>query len=126
MFLKATIAYFVVVFAAGFLLGTIRVLAVAPLLGEMAAVALELPLMLLVAWVVAGLIYRAWPVGRAARRLASGVAAFAMLIAAEMALARTLAGQDLGGFLAATASGPGLLGLAGQGAFALIPAFRRL
>ena len=126
MFLKATASYFAAVFAAGFALGSIRVLAVAPRTGDMAAVALELPFMLLFAWATAGRIYRTWPLGSPARRLGSGMVAFAMLLAAEMALAIALIGQDGAGFLASTLSAKGLLGLTGQVAFALIPAIRRL
>lgn len=46
----AGLAYFTLVFAAGFGLGTLRVLALAPILGEGGAVLLELPIILAIAW----------------------------------------------------------------------------
>ena len=47
----AGLAYFGIVFATGFALGTLRVLAVTPRLGENAAVLLELPIILTLSWV---------------------------------------------------------------------------
>ena len=61
--LGAGLAYFAVVFAAGFVLGTLRVLVVAPHLGEIAAVVAELPIMLAVSWIICG-----WLLGRVALR----------------------------------------------------------
>jgi uncharacterized membrane protein len=48
--LKARAMYFVVVFSIAFVLGTIRVLLVAPRLGETIAVMIEAPLILAVSW----------------------------------------------------------------------------
>jgi len=44
--LRPALAYFLPVFALGFVLGTVRTLWLAPMLGELAAVAAELPVML--------------------------------------------------------------------------------
>ena len=45
--LTLALAYFLIVFGAGFLLGTIRVLLLLPVLGERAAELLEMPFMLI-------------------------------------------------------------------------------
>ena len=51
--LKAGVAYFAVVFAAGFGLGVIRMLVVIPRVGETVAVLIEAPVMLGISWPVA-------------------------------------------------------------------------
>jgi hypothetical protein len=48
---SAVVAYFGIVYALGFALGTVRVLAVAPRIGELPAVLLEAPIMLAASWV---------------------------------------------------------------------------
>jgi hypothetical protein len=119
--IRAGVLYFAVVFAAGFALGTLRVLALAPALGETAAVALELPFMLAIAWLACRWIVRCLAVpATIPARAAMGTLAFALLISAELALAVAL-GRSPGAALAALATTPGLLGLAGQIAFALMP-----
>lgn len=57
--LKASFAYFGLIFALGFAVGTVRVLADVPSLGETGAVVLELPIMLAASWLVCG-----WLIGR--------------------------------------------------------------
>ena len=124
MALAAGCVYFLIVFAAGFALGTLRVLLIAPRVGEMAAVALELPAMLAASWFAAGWVARRFAVpARLAPRLAMGAIAFAVLMLAEFALAATM-GRSPAAFAAALLTAPGLLGLAGQIAFALCPAAR--
>ena len=53
--------YVATVFAAAFILGTLRVLVLAPRLGELAAVTLEVPVVLGLSWIVAGWVLRRWP-----------------------------------------------------------------
>jgi hypothetical protein len=47
---KAGLAYFVVAFGFGFLLGTFRMLVIVPAVGEISAVMLEMPIMLAISW----------------------------------------------------------------------------
>jgi hypothetical protein len=123
--LPAALAYFALTFAVAFVLGTVRVLVVIPRLGELAAVALEVPVMLALSWGVAGWVLQLWPVAGTGARLAMGALAFAVLMVAEAVLSVTLFGRPFGAFLAALATPPGALGLAGQISFALMPALRR-
>lgn len=118
--LTAAASYFTAVFAVGFVLGVLRTLVVAPLLGDMAAVALELPLILACAWVVCGGVLRRWPLTPAAA-LAMGGVAFTLLMAAEALLSTQLAGRSLAAHWALYAEPAHRLGLAGQGMFAAMP-----
>jgi len=122
---RAGAFYFLIVFAAGFMLGAIRVFVVAPRLGETGAVVLELPVMLAVSWFTCGwlIAYMAAPHSKEAGAI-MGLVAFALLLAAEFALARVGFGRSAAEYLSAFATPPGLIGLAGQIAFALFPAIR--
>lgn len=119
----AALAYFAAVFAAGFALGTLRVLLLAPVLGEVAAVLAELPVMLAVSFLAAR-----WAAGRFAvparllPRLAMGAVAFLLLISAEVALGLWAFGRGLDEIAAGMAAPAGLIGLAGQAVFGLMPA----
>lgn len=120
---RAALLYWAIVFALGFVLGTVRVLAIAPALGsETKAVILELPVMLLASWAAALKVMRHFaPMDRAAR-LAAWCLAFALLMASEAALARLAFGQSLSAWVKSLFVVPGIIGLAGQAAFALMPA----
>ncbi len=50
----AGVLYFGLVFALGFILGTLRVLVLEPRLGSTGAVLLELPVMLAASWLLCG------------------------------------------------------------------------
>jgi hypothetical protein len=119
---KAALAYVLPVFAVAFVLGALRVTWIAPALGPIIAVAMEVPLVLGLSWVVAGRVLRRWPVALVAR-LAMGAAAFAVLMALEYATALAF-GQTGAQFLSAMTTPHGLLGLAGQIGFGLIPLLR--
>lgn len=121
--LRAALIYFGVVFAAAFLIGVLRVTLVAPKIGALAAVALEVPLILGLSWLVAGRVLARWPLVLR-RRIAMGVLAFVCLMLVEFSMAVLLFGQTPSSYMAAFAQPPGLLGLAGQVGFALIPALR--
>ena len=118
---KAAVAYFAVAFAAGFVLGAIREIVVVPRLGGLAAVAIEVPVMLAISWIAAGAIVRRFAVpADAAPRLVMGGLAFVLLQAAEVALASALGTSPMA-YVAALATPRGALGLAAQVVFAFIP-----
>lgn len=108
------------------MLGTIRVLVIAPALrSETVAVILELPLMLLASWFAARrLVARHAPMPLKAR-LAMGGLAFALLMGAEAVLAVSAFGQTVSEWAASLSALPGIIGLAGQLGFALMPALAR-
>jgi glucose uptake protein GlcU len=103
-------------FAAGAVMGPIRVLVLEPRIGMAAAVAVEAPLILAVAALAARAVLRRWP---AVSPLAVGVVGLALLLVAETALAAALDRQS-------PFDAPRLLaewiGLALKLAFALMPA----
>jgi hypothetical protein len=121
--IRAGFAYFACVFALGFVLGTIRVLWLVPVLGEVAAVLAELPAMLAASWLAARWLVQRFAVPAGAPRLAMGALAFALLMAAEAGLGVLAFGESLGSWAAGLVAVPGVFGLAGQLGFALMPLF---
>jgi len=125
--LLAGAAYFAIVFAAGFVLGALRVALVAPLVGETSAVVVELPVILTASWIACGWCVRRFGVARKmAPRLAMGAIAFALLMLAELCLSVVGLNRTFAEHVAALVSRPGLIGLAGQALFALFPALQAL
>ena len=120
--IRAGIQYFVMVFTAGFVLGTVRTMAVAPRTGEFGAVLLELPIMLAVSWwICAWLIRRHGVAGRWPARAAMGGVAFTLLMLAEWALALGPLSRSAADQWSHYATAAGALGLAGQLLFAAFP-----
>lgn len=123
--IRAGIVYFAWVFAAGFVLGTARVLLLAPQLGELLATVLELPFMLAISWFACGkLIARFQVPPRTKLRLTMGAVAFALLMLAEVLLSVTLFNRSMNEFAEDLTTTHGMLGFAGQVLFALMPLIR--
>ena len=124
--LGAGICYAAIVFAAGFVAGTIRELVFVPWLGRMAGIVIELPLMLGVSWAACG-----WIIDRLARPLSfadralMATSAFIALMSAELATAVLLFHQQAEAFFRSFADLAGALGLAGQIVFAGMALLRR-
>jgi len=120
--LKAAGAYFALVFAAGFALGTIRVPFLVPRLGERYAELLEMPLMLVAIVLSARHVVRrhalpsGWP-----PRLRVGLAALAMMVGAELLLATVPTGRSVGEYLATRDPVSGSVFVAMLMLFALMP-----
>jgi len=111
--------YFAGVFAVAFVLGTIRTLWLAPAVGAVAAVAIEVPIVWAVSWWWARRLLARRPLALAGRAVMGGTA-FLWLMLAEFGLGLAF-GQAPAVWLAGFATPAGLLGLAGQLGFAACP-----
>ena len=118
--------YFSLVFAAGFLLGIVRVLWAEPRLGVRVAELLEMPLMLAVIILAAG-----WTMNRlavpttVAVRLAIGAVALGLLLGAEATLVLAMRGLTLADYLATRDPVSGAAYLIMLGVYALMPLWLR-
>lgn len=123
---EAGAAYFAIVFAVGFALGTVRTLFLAPRFGEQLAVVIELPIILGASWLACAWVLRRWHVAASVgSRLTMGAVAFALLIIAEVTLSLTAFDRSLIDYFRELTTPHGLIGLAGQIAFALMPLLHR-
>ena len=113
--------YFAGVFAIAFALGTIRTLWLAPAVGALAAVALEVPVIWAVSWWWGRRLLTRQPLALAGRAVMGGTA-FVWLMLAEFGLSQAF-GRTPAEHLASFFTPAGLLGLAGQLAFAVLPVF---
>lgn len=89
--------YFLLVFSAGFALGTLRVLLVVPALGTRTAELLEMPVMLAVVWLAARWVTRRYwrAVTDPAHWLHVGVLALALMLAADVGVGVLLRGMTV-------------------------------
>lgn len=122
--LKLATADFAAVFALGFAMGTVRTLFLIPRVGEVAAVLVELPLILTAAWLICGALRRS-PRLTVAQSVAMGVLAFLLLMPGEAGLSMWLAGRSLTEHVALYAGPARRIGLGGQIGFAAFPFLRR-
>ncbi len=122
--LKAGVLYFALVFAAGFVLGTIRTLWIVPRVGVRMAELAEAPIMvgisiLAAQWVVRRIhIPPLWP-----RRLAVGCIALGLMLLAEFGFVLWVRGLTIRGYLETRDPVSGAAYFAVLGAFAVIPIF---
>lgn len=118
----AGILYFALVFALGFVLGTLRVLWLEPAVGDLAAVLIELPVMLGAAWWICRALvnrFQVPPDGR--HRLGMGALALGLLLSAEWLLSLAVFDRAPGEIIAQYGTAHGAAGLAGQLVFGFMP-----
>jgi hypothetical protein len=120
--LKPALIYFLLVFGTGFVLGTVRVLWIAPRVGDEAAQLVEMPAMLIaIVWAAR------WTNGRLptafgpSSRFFIGVIALGLMLAAEITVGMTLRGQSLIASLLFRDPLVGAAYYAALAAFALMP-----
>jgi hypothetical protein len=116
--------YFAIVFAFAFALGILRVVVIAPAIGALSAVLIEVPVVIGASWIVATRLLRHHCLSTRERVMMGGIA-FALLMVAEASLARTLSGQSIRQWATAVMTPIGLIGFAGQVIFGLMPLFTR-
>lgn len=124
---KAGLVYTGIVFAFAFVTGVLRTILLAQDFGltPVVAVLIELPLILVVAWIVCRGVLRQMQIpARVDRRLMMGVVALVVTIALEFALAAMMNGSSFTQFLAGYGKPEVILGLAGQITFAAFPLVR--
>lgn len=119
---KGGATYFAIVYLVGFVLGTLRVLLLAPRIGEVAAVLLETPIILMVSWIACRWCIKRFAVPASAQlRLVMGGVAFGLLFVGELGVSIFVFGRSLDVTVATIASPLGLIGLSAQVVFALFP-----
>jgi hypothetical protein len=120
--LKAGLAYYALVFGAGFLLGPIRLFLLVPRVGVRTAELLELPVMLVICWLAAR-----WVTARCqlpetiAPRLGMGLTALALLLLSEFSLVLWLRGLTFEQYLATRDPVSGNAYYLALGVMALLP-----
>jgi hypothetical protein len=119
--IEAGVLYFALIFALGFVLGTVRVLWLARLVGETLAVLAEQPIMLAASWFAASWLVRRQDLEALSDRAIMGGIAMALLFVAEIVLGLSLFGQTPSQSLTEALVLPGLIGLIGQVMFGLMP-----
>ncbi len=122
--LVAGTVYFLALFALGFVLGTIRVIIVAPSVGAFAAVMAEIPIILTAAFFSSQWTIRRWNVPCAAAiRWAMVLWFLVLLLLFETLLGAMLFGRTVAEQWGSLQTPAGLLGLSAQVIAALLPVF---
>jgi hypothetical protein len=120
--LKAGVFYFTLVFGAGFVLGPIRVLLLAPRVGDRMAELMEAPVMLVVLilaarWIVRRFVVLATPL----RQIGVGFIALSLLLVAEFSLVIYLRGMTIDEYIANRDPVSGTVYYVMLGVFAMMP-----
>lgn len=119
--IRAGLRYGLEAFALGFVLGTLRVVLIAPATGTLPAVLIEIPVMLVAMGWRAHRIMAAHPnVTMIGARAVMGAVGFTLLMICELLLGMAL-GTSPRQWLTDLASPPGAAGLAGQIMFGFLP-----
>lgn len=122
---RAGAAYFAIIFALGFALGTIRVTLIEPRLGIGPATLIELPVMLGTSWIVCGWLVRRCNVpANISARTAMGATAFTLLMLGELGISLFVFGRTTAEHFAVYREPAKQLGLAAQLLFASYPLVR--
>ncbi len=120
--LLAASVYFLALFSLGFVLGTVRMVVIAPRFGALAGTITEVPIMLVAAFCACRWVIRHWRVPSASgTRWAMTIWFLVLLLVFETVLGVALFGRTMVQQWAALATLAGLVGLAAQIVAALLP-----
>ena len=120
--LKAGLLYFVIVFGAGFVLGSVRTLWIVPRLGTRIAELMETPIMFVVTIIAARWIVRRFAVPSVpSRRIGMGCVGLGLLLVGEFMLALWLRGLSIREYLASRDPVSGTVYYVMLGVFAIMP-----
>ena len=120
--LKAGILYFGIVFGAGFVLGTIRMLWAVPRFGTRVAELMEAPIMFVVTILAARWIVRRLAVpAKALNRLVMGCVGLGLMLVAEFGLVLWLRGLSISDYLASRDPVSGTVYYVMLGVFCIMP-----
>lgn len=119
--LAAALIYFGIVFGVGFVLGPIRVLLLEPRFGTLAAVAVEMPLLLIAMVIAARWVPRRLRVQDRAALAAMGGCALLLVLLADLAVGIGLRGLSMEQQLRQFSTPPGMLYAVSLAAFAAMP-----
>jgi hypothetical protein len=120
--LKAGVLYFALVFGAGLVLGTIRILWIVPSFGTRSAELMETPIMLVAAILAARWVARLLSLPRkAGTRLGVGFIALGFMLGAEFTFVLCLRGLTMGEYLASRDPVSGTVYIVMLGVFAVMP-----
>lgn len=122
--LRAAFVYFLILFGIRVIGNLLRVYLFAPMIGHTAAAMLEVPVLLVVAWIASRALINRFGMRRSLPHAAMmGAATLALLILAEAALFASF-GDTLDQFLRAYGRAPGWLGLLSEVTLAFFPAIQ--
>ncbi len=125
--IRAAFLYWLLAFAAGFVLGTLRVLLVEPMLAKwvqglapLVAVAIEGPIMIALSWFAAAWVLGRRPAWTPVETLGMGGLAWLLLQLAELGLALVM-GLSTAAYLEKLTTSAGVIGVVIQLLFAFVP-----
>ena len=119
---KASIIYFGLVFAAGFSLGVVRTIWIAPLIGERTAEIVETPVMIVLSFLAARFVVGRMKAPSLAHRLEVGGLALLLLVLCEVGVVVLIRQQSLAEYVANRDPVAGVVYLVALAVFAAAPA----
>lgn len=120
--LKVGGLYFLIVFAVAFVFGSLRVLFLAPLMGEIWAVLFEVSVLVILSWMISSRLLKKFELqSDCLGSIIVGGSAFLLLMLTEFTLSVFALSRSPTEFFGSLRVAPGVIGLMGQIFFGLIP-----